>query len=61
MKTVKVVQCKECKHFELDSMDMINGILLIVAHEICSFWGNGCKTEPEGYCFAGELKIGARA
>ncbi|MBQ3585767.1 MAG: hypothetical protein II964_03520 [Synergistaceae bacterium] len=54
MKVVRVIQCKECKHFEKNSWANVNGVPLIVAHEICKFWGNGCKTNPEGYCFAGE-------
>ena len=56
MKTVNVIQCKECKHFERNSWANFDGIPLIVAHEICKFWGGGCKTNPEGYCFAGEIK-----
>ena len=53
MKTVDVIQCKECTHFEKDSWGDIAGMPIIVAHEICNFWGRGCKTDPEGYCFAG--------
>ena len=56
MKNVNVIQCKECKHFQKNSWANFDGIPLIVAHEICTFWGNGCKTNPEGYCFAGEVK-----
>ncbi len=56
MKIALVIQCKECKHFEEDSWGVINEVPLIVAHEICNFWGDGCKTDPEGYCFAGEKR-----
>lgn len=43
--------CKDCKYFEYDSVAKVNGIPLIVAHEICSRWGDGCKTREDGYCF----------
>ena len=43
--------CKDCKYFEYDSVAKVDGIPLIVAHEICSRWGNGCKTREDGYCF----------
>ena len=47
----KTGHCKECKYFEYDSVAKVNGIPLIVAHEICSRWGDGCKTKEDGYCF----------
>ena len=57
MKTVRVVQCKECKHFEKNSWCKLNGVPIIIAHDICNFWGEGCKTDPNGYCFAGESVV----
>ena len=47
----KTEHCKDCKYFEYDSVAKVDGIPLIVAHEICSRWGDGCKTKEEGYCF----------
>jgi hypothetical protein len=47
----KTGHCKDCKYFEYDSVAKVNGIPLIVAHEICSRWGDGCKTSEDGYCF----------
>ena len=47
----KTGHCRECKYFEYDSLAKVNGIPLIVAHEICSRWGDGCKTTEDGYCF----------
>ena len=47
----KIGHCKECKYFEYDSMARVDGIPLIVAHEICNKWGDGCKTNENGYCF----------
>ena len=49
--------CKDCKHFEYDSVANVDGIPLIVAHEICNKWGNGCKTKEDGFCFLFEPKI----
>lgn len=48
---VKEIRCRDCKYFEYDSMANVGGIPIIVAHEICSRWGNGCKTKEDGYCF----------
>ena len=47
----KIGHCKDCKYFGYDSVAKVNGIPLIVAHEICSRWGDGCKTKEDGYCF----------
>lgn len=51
---IPVVRCKDCKHYELDSWAKVNGIPLIVAHHICKRWGEGCKTDENGFCFIGE-------
>ena len=47
----KTGHCKDCKYFEYDSVAKVDGIPLIVAHEICNKWGEGCKTKEDGYCF----------
>lgn len=47
----KMGHCKDCKYFERDSVVKVDEVPLIVAHEICSKWGNGCKTRENGYCF----------
>ena len=52
--TKPLIHCKDCKYFEYDSVAEVDGIPLIVAHEICSRWGDGCKTNEDGYCFLGE-------
>ena len=49
--TQKSGKCKNCKYFEYDSVAKVDGVPLIVAHEICSKWGDGCKTKEDGYCF----------
>lgn len=52
----KMKRCRDCKYFEYDSVAKVDGIPLIVAHEICSKWGDGCKTSENGYCFLFEPK-----
>ena len=51
-----VVRCKECKFYETDHLETINRIPLIVAHEICTKWGLGCKTAADGFCFLAERR-----
>ena len=52
----EIGHCKDCKYFEYDSVAKVDGIPLIVAHEICNKWGDGCKTKEDGYCFLFEQK-----
>lgn len=54
----KTGHCKDCKYFEYDSVAKVDEIPLIVAHEICSRWGDGCKTKEDGYCFLFEPQEG---
>ena len=54
----EIGRCKDCRYFEYDSLAKVDGIPLIVAHEICKRWGDGCKTKEDGYCFLFELKKG---
>lgn len=54
----KIGHCKECKYFEYDNVIKVDGIPLILAHEICSRWGDGCKTKEDGYCFLFEPQEG---
>ena len=56
MKQINQGHCKECKYFEYDSVAKVNGIPLIIAHEICKKWGDGCQTREDGYCFLFEVK-----
>lgn len=44
-------RCKDCKYFETDVFEIVYGIPIIVAHEKCSKWGDGCQTKEDGYCF----------
>lgn len=34
---------------------IIQGIPLL-GHECCNAWGDGCKTDPDGYCFLAERR-----
>lgn len=56
----KMKRCRDCKYFEYNSVAKVDGIPLIVAHEICSKWGDGCKTSEDGYCFLFEPKKGSK-
>jgi len=53
---VSVIRCKDCKHFEYGHVEDVGGVPLILAHEICTKWGEGCKTSENGYCFMAERK-----
>lgn len=50
----ELVRCKDCRYFETDHWEKVNETPLIVAHEICTRWGEGCKTTKDGYCFMAE-------
>ena len=52
----KIIRCRDCRHFETDVWTRVNGIPLIVAHEMCMKWGQGCRTSPDGFCFMAERK-----
>lgn len=52
--SVDVVRCKDCKWFNLNKWAEVDGVQIIVGHEICDFWGGGCKTQEDGYCSYGE-------
>jgi hypothetical protein len=53
---VEVIRCKDCKYFEYDTVAKVDGVPLIVGHEMCNKWGEGCKTSENGYCFLAETK-----
>lgn len=53
---VEVIRCKDCKYFNLNKWGKVNDIPLIVAHEICDFWGEGCKTDKDAYCSFAERR-----
>ena len=55
---VKVGRCRDCEHFEQDHWEVVDYLPMIVAHEICTRWGGGCKTSEDGYCSLWEGKKG---
>lgn len=56
--TIEVGLCSDCKYFETDLVAKVDGVPLIVAHEMCTKWGDGCKTRENGWCFLFEPKEG---
>ena len=50
------IHCKDCKFFEYDHFEFVFGVPLIVAHEVCTKWGDACKTNENGACFLAERK-----
>ena len=53
-----LIRCEDCKYFELDHFEKVEGfpVPIIVAHEICMRWGDGCKTSKDGWCFMAERR-----
>jgi hypothetical protein len=52
---IDIVTCGECIHFHYDKPYIIQGIP-VLGHEVCDFWGDGCKTNPNGFCSYGERR-----
>lgn len=51
----EVVLCKDCKYFEYNHPYMIHGVP-VLGHLVCNRWGDGCRTDENGFCFMGERK-----
>lgn len=54
----EIIRCKDCKYFELDHFEKMEEfpVPIIVAHEICMKWSDGCRTSKDGWCFMGERR-----
>ncbi len=52
---IDIVTCGECVYFHYDKPYIIQGIP-VFGHEVCDFWGDGCKTNPNGFCSYGERR-----
>ncbi len=50
----ELIKCKRCKYFNKDYWEVVDGKMLIVAHDICEQWAYGIETDPEGFCFMAE-------
>lgn len=42
-------KCSKCRFF-VDDFFMNKEDAIIVGHEVCLFWGRGCKTDPDAFC-----------
>ena len=51
----ELIRCKDCKHFHYDMPYVIQGIP-VLGHEVCDFWGDGCKTSENGFCSYAERR-----
>lgn len=51
----EIVRCKDCKHFHYDMPYVIQGFP-VLGHEVCDFWGDGCKTSENGFCSYAERR-----
>ena len=49
-----LIKCKHCKYYKEDIFTTIAGMPIIVGHNMCEKWGNGCATDPEGFCHMAE-------
>ena len=49
-----IIRCKDCRFFERDHVKTAFGVPVITAHEVCNKWGEGCKTNENGFCFLAE-------
>lgn len=51
----EIIHCRDCKHYELKRVLLIQD-LTVIRREICHAWGEGCKTDQDGFCFLAERK-----
>ena len=51
----EIIRCKDCKYFEYDRPYVIQGVP-VLGHLVCSKWGDGCRTEENGFCFMAERR-----
>ena len=51
----EITRCKDCGHFHYDTPYVIQGVP-VLGHEVCDFWGDGCKTSENGYCSFAERR-----
>ena len=51
----EIIRCRDCKHFDYYHPYIIQGIP-VLGHKVCNAWGDGCKTDENGYCFLAERR-----
>jgi hypothetical protein len=58
LKSNELIKCKHCKYYKEDVFATIEslhpGMPIIVGHNLCEKWGNGCVTDPDGFCHMAE-------
>lgn len=55
----EIVRCKDCKHFHENVWGDEIGhpdTPIILGHEMCDFWGNGCKTLADAFCSFADMR-----
>lgn len=52
---VEVTRCKDCKHYLRNKIYVIEG-MPIMGNQVCEKWGDGCRTDENGFCFMGERR-----
>lgn len=55
----EIIRCGDCTHYHEDVWgDEIghDDIPLILAHQMCDFWGRGCKTKEDAFCSFAERR-----
>lgn len=56
--TPSIIPCSECDYYREDAWKEVDGVPVIVAHNVCIRWGDGCVTDPGGFCHLAEKKGG---
>ena len=46
-----IVRCRDCKHYSEHEWVMVTDV-----SDVCHFFGDGVKVEPDGFCKWGERK-----
>ena len=54
----RVTHCKDCRFFGVQDWWSGGQWPVLMANQVptCFKWGNGCKTDPNGYCHFGKKK-----
>ena len=47
----RIVRCRDCKHYSEHEWVMVTDV-----SDVCHFFGDGVKVEPDGFCKWGERK-----
>lgn len=48
----RIVRCRDCKHYSEYEWVMVTDV-----SDVCHFFGDGVKVEPDGFCKWGERKV----